>query len=94
MGVAVTPRERNLSDIGLIALRYGLTRQDVLGSSRAKKVIEVRQECAAFLHRTMSHSAIGRLMGRHPSTILHSIAAHRKRSFRLPVNAGTTAGLI
>lgn len=77
----MTPRERNLSYIGLVALRHNLTRQDILGYSRTAKVSMARQDCAAFFReRGYSTVEIGRIMKRDHSTILHALKQHRART--------------
>lgn len=90
---APTPRERNLADIGLIALRHGFTREDILGPRKFKNLIRARQDCIAmFRKRGLSTTEIGRIMGRDHSTIVHALQQVAARS--VPANAGTTAGLI
>lgn len=89
-----TPRERNLADIGIIAFRHGCTRQDILGTSKLRYLVEARWDCITlFRQRGMSTTEIGRLMNRNHSTIVHAL---QKMSLRKPDNgtAGASAGLI
>ena len=90
---ALTPRERNLADIGLIALRHGFTRDDILGPSKHRPLMLARWECVAmFRRRGLSTPAIGRIMQRDHSTIVHAL--QRIALHELPATAGVTAGLI
>ena len=75
----MTPRERTLADIGLIALRHGLTRYDILGHDRRSHVVRARAEAACFLRgKGRSYPEIGRDLGnRHHTTIMNLI--HGKR---------------
>jgi chromosomal replication initiation ATPase DnaA len=67
----MTPRERTLADIGLIALRHGLTRHDVLGRAQTYKIYAARRECYRMLRdRGMHLERIGEIFGRHHTTIL------------------------
>jgi chromosomal replication initiation ATPase DnaA len=91
----MTPREKSLSDVGLIALKHGLQREDLLGRQRFPRISRARQE--AFYHfrrKGWSYTEIGRLFDRDHSTIIHGVEKHQKVAFALPVNAGTTEGLI
>lgn len=70
----MTPRERNLADIGLIALRYGLTRQDILNhhGKRCLRVNDARRDVALhFRAKNYSWPKIGRIVGRDHSTVIH-----------------------
>ena len=96
----MTPKERNLADIGLIALRHGLTRHDILGWSRKDHIVKARQHC--FRHfrqktvngRIMSYPEIGRLFGRHHSTVIYGVSQYVDRNAPLSPLSGYSAGLI
>lgn len=91
----MTPREKTLADVGLIALRHGLEREDLLGRARLPRISRARHE--AFYHfrrKGWSYPEIGRLFGRDHSTIIHGVEKHQKIAFALPINAGITEGLI
>lgn len=89
----LTPRERNLADIGLIALRHGYTRDDILGPRKHKTLIRARWDCIAmFRRRGMSTTEIGRVMLRDHSTIVHALQQIAAQS--IPDDAGASAGLI
>ena len=89
----MTPRERNLSDIGLVALRHGFTRDDILGPRKYKSLVRARQDCVAmFRKRGMTTTEIGRLMRRDHSTIVHALQQVERRG--LLSIAGTSAGLL
>lgn len=96
----MTPRERYLSDIGLIALRHGVTRQDVLGKSRLRNIVEARQHCYWHLReRGRTFPEIGRLMRRDHSSVIHGRRMHMLRNgipdgTSLPATAGYSAGLL
>lgn len=67
-----TPRERTLNEIGLIALRHGFTREDVLGKSRNRSLTHVRRHVARhFRDKGKSLCEIGRIMGRDHSTVIY-----------------------
>ena len=71
----MTPKEKNLADIGEIAYKYGFTVEDMLGPRRFKKMVAVRRECIAMLRaKGYSTTEIGRIMGgRDHSTIVVSL---------------------
>jgi chromosomal replication initiation ATPase DnaA len=90
----MTPRERTLADIGLIALRHGLTRQDIMGRSKARHISIARQHCYwHFRQKDMSYPQIARAMGlADHTTVIHGVKMHIARnSFAL---AGYSEGLI
>lgn len=91
----MTPREKSLSDIGLVALKHGLTRHDILGRVKTTHICRARHEAYYhFRRKGWSYPEIGRLFGRDHSTIIYGVEKHQKVAFALPVNAGVTAGLI
>ena len=94
----MTPRERYLADIGLIALRHGVTREDVLGRSRVGRIVEARQHCYwHFRERGRTFPEIARIMRRDHSSVIHGRRMHMLRcglTEALPVNAGYSAGLL
>lgn len=70
----LTPREKNLAEIGEIAYKYGFTVEDMLGTRRFKKMVAVRRECIAMLRaKGYSTTEIGRIMNRDHSTIVTSL---------------------
>jgi chromosomal replication initiation ATPase DnaA len=83
--MAMTPREKYYSEIGLIALRHNLTRHDVLSKSRQYHVVRARQHCYWHFRqkivngRPMSYPEIARLFGRDHSTVIHGIDVHIER---------------
>ncbi|MBK9005338.1 MAG: hypothetical protein IPM41_16245 [Sphingomonadales bacterium] len=86
--------------IGLIAMRYGVTRHDVLGPSRKRKIAYARQHCYwHFRERGNSYPAIARIMRRDHSSVIHGCKKHMERNgivegTRLPAIAGYSAGLL
>lgn len=84
----MTPRERNLTEIGAIAVKHGFTADDVIGVSRLKALLPVRRECARhFQRKGLGYTAIGRILRRKHSTIFHML--------RVPKGIpGASAGLI
>jgi len=91
----MTPREKSLSDIGLIALKHNLTRHDLLGRSRYPHISQARHEAFYYFRRKgWSYPQIGKLFGRDHSTVIHGVEKHQRIKFALPINAGITAGLI
>jgi chromosomal replication initiation ATPase DnaA len=70
----MTPRERNLAEIDAIAELHGYTVEDILGRSKLKPLVEVRRKCVVMLRKKgLSTPAIGRIMLRDHSTIVHSL---------------------
>ena len=76
-----TPRELNMDDIDVIARRRKLHRDDILGPSRYKKIVDARHECIAlFRSRGLSTPAIGRIMKRDHSSIVHALQQIKKKA--------------
>lgn len=70
----MTPRERNLAEIDAIAELYGYTVEDILGKSKVGPLIKVRRMCVLRMrNKGYSTLAIGRIMNRDHSTIVHSL---------------------
>lgn len=70
----MTPREKNLAAIDVIAQRHGYSLADILGRSRTKRLVHVRRLCVLMLRRKQySTSEIGRVMCRDHSTIVHAL---------------------
>lgn len=69
-----SPRDKYYYMMEKIAEKYGATLGEVLGTVRNKYVVNARREIVLLLHESgMSSAAIGRLMNRDHTTILHSI---------------------
>lgn len=89
-----------MADIGLIALRYNLTRHDVLSYSRDRKANNARQHCYWHFHsKGWGPTAIGRLMQRDHHTVIHGRKKHMERhgiyeDVSLHRLAGYSAGLV
>jgi hypothetical protein len=76
-----TPREQNMDDIDVIARRRKLHRDDILGPSRYKQVVDARHECIAlFRSRGLSTPAIGRIMQRDHTSIVHALQQMKKKA--------------
>jgi len=70
----MTPREKNLAAIDVIAQEHGYTVEDILGKSRTKHLVGVRRLCILMLRQKgFSTTEIGRVMGRDHSTIVHAL---------------------
>jgi chromosomal replication initiation ATPase DnaA len=70
----MTPREKNLRDIGAIAQDHGYTVADILGPKRRRHLVSVRNLCVAMLrNKGYSTTEIGRIMNRDHSTIVHAL---------------------
>ena len=87
--------------IGLIAMRYGVTRHDVLSRNRKRQVVNARQHCYwHFRERGNSYPAIARIMRLDDhTTVMHGRKMHMIRNgivegTRLPDIAGYSAGLL
>ena len=66
--------------IRIVANRAGITEADILGQSRLRKITEHRQFVMYLAHkRGMSLPQIGRIMGRHHTTVLHGVRAEAAR---------------
>lgn len=98
----MTPRQKHLNDIGLVALQHGFTADEVLSPSRTAKLVQARQDCIVmFRERGYSTTEIGRIMRRDHTTIVHALQRiqklpeiNRLKALKVPANAGITAGLI
>ena len=89
----MTPREKIMADIGLIALRHGLTRHDLIGPRRIAKIMNARKECYVLLRsRGMSYPQIGRIFNRHHTTIIDAMPYNQPPG--LPLTAGASEGVI
>lgn len=93
----MTPSEQ----IGLIAMRYGVTRFDILSRSRKRNIVHARQHCYwHFRERGNSYPAIARIMRLDDhTTVMHGRKMHMIRNgivegTRLPDIAGYSAGLL
>jgi chromosomal replication initiation ATPase DnaA len=70
----MTPREKNLALIDEVAQLHGYTVEDILGKSRLKKLVAIRQLCVFRLRdEGYSTTEIGRIMDRDHSTICHAL---------------------
>jgi chromosomal replication initiator protein len=70
-----------MDDIDVIARRRKLHREDILGPSRYKKIVDARHECIAlFRSRGLSTPAIGRIMQRDHSSIVHALQRIKKKA--------------
>lgn len=61
---------------------YGVARRDVLGKTRKREVVQVRQVCMFLIHKytDLSYTQIGRLIGRRDhSTVMHSCTTVQNR---------------
>lgn len=57
-----------------VALHFGVTKDMILGLGRSSVLVDARVTCAAILRRRgLSYNAIGRLMKRDHSTLIHLI---------------------
>lgn len=66
--------------IRIVAARAGITEADILGPSRLRKFSNPRQFVMYLAHkRGMSLPQIGRIMGRHHTTVLHGVRAEEAR---------------
>lgn len=64
-----------------IALTHDVSVDDILSSSRKATIVAARQEFCARCRADLGLGveAIGRLIGRDPSTVSHAIITHNKR---------------
>jgi chromosomal replication initiation ATPase DnaA len=73
--------ERNAL-LDAVAFSWGVTTGDILGRSRLRKHVEARRAvAAAMVARGLEYAFVGRLLGRHHTTILHLLG---RRPSRLP----------
>lgn len=87
--------------IDLIAMRYGVTRHDVLSRNLKRQVVNARQHCYwHFRERGNSYPAIARIMRlKDHAAVIHGCKKHMERngitgSMVLPKLAGYSAGLL
>lgn len=69
-----TPYERAMDEIGLIALRHGITRDDILSRKKSRHIVEARNHCFwHFRQSGKSYPQIGRFFNRDHTTVLHGV---------------------
>ena len=91
LNMLVQPSWRFL--VAFAALKWGVDAKAVLGPSRKHPIMEARHEAISLIysHQVRSLDAIGRMMGRHHSSILNSIRVSktqpmaREKPLPLPV---------
>lgn len=70
----MTPRQKTHAAINNIAQRYGYTVEDIIGTSRLKRLVAVRRLCIMMLReKGYSTTEIGRLLNRCHTTIVHAL---------------------
>lgn len=64
------------------AISNNLTLDDLTGRRKHQPLARVRQDCMTQIHRDcgMSTVAVGRLFGRHHTTVMHAISASKERA--------------
>jgi chromosomal replication initiation ATPase DnaA len=78
--VFATQHNMMRSIISRIAAGYGLSYDEVTGTSRQRHIVAGRNHVyAALIECGFSSAAVGRYMGRDHSTVLHGAAQHRER---------------
>lgn len=87
--------------IAMIAKRYGVTREDVLGKSRERPIIYARQHCYwHFRERGRTYSEIKRILKmKDHAAVIHGRKMHMLRNgivenAKVPDLAGYSAGLL
>lgn len=103
----MTPREKYLRIVRIVADSHGVSMSDILGSRKHAHVVAARRECMAMLRgEGLSCPQIGRILNRDSSTIVHNLQkflwskGYSRRNIDLPwacfmpPEAGATAGLI
>jgi chromosomal replication initiation ATPase DnaA len=67
-----------------VAQARGVTVRELYGSSRVGRVARARQAAMLALHQTgrYSLSEIGRLLGRHHTSVMHGVKAAARRAAR------------
>jgi chromosomal replication initiation ATPase DnaA len=71
----MTPREQRLAIIVRVAEAHGVTLGDVLGYSRRAYIVAARRAAMHALRDECGYSLcqIGRLLGRHHTTVMHAL---------------------
>ena len=78
--VASTPKDRYRNLIKTVAKAYGFTYEDMIGRNKTHYCVVARQHCyATLLNCGLSYSAVGRLMDRDHTTVMHGIEQHEYR---------------
>lgn len=74
----MTPREL----FAIQCKRHGLSMWDMRGRDRHQEIAHIRQDCMAEMWRKMglSYPRIGRMYGRHHSTVMAAIKASDERA--------------
>lgn len=81
--VTITPKDRYRHIISNVAKAYGFTYQDMVGRCKTYQRVVARQHCYfALVNLGLSYSAVGRLMDRDHSTVMHGVEQHDYRMQR------------
>lgn len=81
--VTITPKDRYRHIIANVARAYGFTYQDMVGRCKTYQRVVARQHCYfALVNLGLSYSAVGRLMDRDHSTVMHGVEQHDYRMKR------------
>ena len=95
--VNVTPKDRYKNLINTVAKAYGFTYADMVGRNKSHYHVVARQHCySALLNCGLSYSAVGRMMDRDHTTVMHGVAQHDYRIQRAEKRAkeqGASASL-
>lgn len=83
----MTPRDRTIAHIALIAAKHQLRLCDIMGKSRGRKIVTARNEAIRYVwdkhHGPWSSVDIGRFFGKDHSTILFAVGRLKNRKPKL-----------
>lgn len=87
--VIITPKDRHRQVVRNVAGIYGYTFEDIAKKKKQYELVVARHHCYSALNDLgLSLSAIGRLLDRDHTTVLHGIKQHRERLRRANKKAG------
>ena len=77
----MTPRNKILNELAIIAHDHKLTLREVFSASRVADVVECRNKCMWHVRSQYGYSLpkIGRMFNRNHATVYHGIAAHETK---------------
>lgn len=76
----MTPRDKILNEIAIIAYEHRLSLRDILEPGRFPHIVKCRNQAMWHVRTNHRYSLpkIGKLFNRHHATVYHGIAAHEK----------------
>jgi len=80
----MTPRERRLVQLDVIAEKHGLTVEDILSKRRFGRIVRAKREIAKTLYHqhNIGWSEIGRILGCDHTSVIHLVRSENRPAGR------------